>query len=450
MSNDFVKVVRSVSSFRKPITYRHRVPIQPLVRPEIPFEVWSVDCIGPLEPPSRRNHHFIICAVDLCTRWAEAIPVKEISAKTTCNVLLKIFTQTGFPKMICSDQGTNFTSKLSEVFLSVMGVSPRFSTLGHPESMGAVERWNRTLKDMLIYGRLPSGPISLLKEVWVGERNIPTTLSRSVEKYLEDLIEKLRKAHEIAAETAEATQNNYASYYNLRSREKQFKVGDKVLVLLPSSTHKLMKTWIGPATIIEITRPYSAKVELDDGGIRELHFNKLRPYIARVGQVGLIFDQDSDFGDLHYAPTDMAVRFMGDVTDHTSSDCQELDDVQRLELLNTLGKFSSLFSSLPGLAKVKGHNLKLKPDFTPKKMHPYRIPIALQQEVDRQINELLHLKLIEPSESEWAHPIVCVSKKNGSIRLCVEYRHLNIFTIADAYPMQNAKIFCLKWAKLII
>ncbi|GFV50072.1 hypothetical protein TNCV_2354571 [Trichonephila clavipes] len=115
-----------ICQLRKPITYRDRVPIQPLVRPEIPFEVWSVDCIGPLEPPSRRNHHFIICAVDLCTRWAEAIPVKEISAKTTCNVLLKIFTQTGFPKMICSDQGTNFTSKLSEMFLSVMGVSPRF------------------------------------------------------------------------------------------------------------------------------------------------------------------------------------------------------------------------------------------------------------------------------------------------------------------------------------
>ncbi|GFU65976.1 retrovirus-related Pol polyprotein from transposon opus [Trichonephila clavipes] len=212
-----------------------------------------------------------------------------------------------------------------------------------------------------------------------------------------------------------------------------------------------MKTWIGPATIIEITRPYSTKVELDDGNIRELHFNKLRPYIARVGQVGLIFDQDSDFGDLHYAPTDMAVTSVGNVTDHISSDYQELEDAQRLELLNTLKKFSSLFSSLPGLAKVKGHNLKLKPDFPPKKMHPYRIPIALQQEADRQINELLHLKLIEPSESEWAHPIVCVSKKSGSIRLCVDYRHLNSFTIADADPMQNAKdiLFEVSQAKYI-
>ncbi|GFW76754.1 retrovirus-related Pol polyprotein from transposon opus [Trichonephila clavipes] len=110
---------------RKPITYRDRVPIQPLVRPEIPFEVCSVDCFAPLESLSKRNHHFIICAVDLCTRWAEAIPVKEISVRTTCNVLLKIFTQTGFPK---GGKELNFTSKLSEAFLSVMG---GFTTFFH-------------------------------------------------------------------------------------------------------------------------------------------------------------------------------------------------------------------------------------------------------------------------------------------------------------------------------
>ncbi|GFR26368.1 hypothetical protein TNCT_70531 [Trichonephila clavata] len=88
--------------------------------------------------------------------------------------------------------------------------------------------------------------------------------------------------------------------------------------------------------IIKITRPYSAKIETDDGGIRELHFKKLHPYITRVIQVGLIFDQDSDFRDLHNAMTDMAVTSMGDFTDHINSDSQELEDFHQLELLNTL------------------------------------------------------------------------------------------------------------------
>ncbi|GFU96438.1 retrovirus-related Pol polyprotein from transposon 412 [Trichonephila clavipes] len=41
---------------RRGLTYRDRIPITPIVRPENPFEVWSVDCIGPLEPSSRRGH----------------------------------------------------------------------------------------------------------------------------------------------------------------------------------------------------------------------------------------------------------------------------------------------------------------------------------------------------------------------------------------------------------
>ncbi|GFW45804.1 retrovirus-related Pol polyprotein from transposon opus [Trichonephila clavipes] len=55
---------------RRTLTYRDRIPIQPIVRPNNPFEVWSMDCIGPLEPRSRRGHSYIVCAIDLCSRWA--------------------------------------------------------------------------------------------------------------------------------------------------------------------------------------------------------------------------------------------------------------------------------------------------------------------------------------------------------------------------------------------
>lgn len=69
--------------------------------------------------------------------------------KTTCDILMQIFTSTGFPRMICTNQDTNFTSKLTDAFMNLIGVSPTFSTPGHPKSMGAVEGCNGTLKTML-------------------------------------------------------------------------------------------------------------------------------------------------------------------------------------------------------------------------------------------------------------------------------------------------------------
>ena len=57
--------------------------------------------------------------------------------------------------------------------------------------------------------------------------------------------------------------------------------------------------------------------------------------------------------------------------------------------------------------------------------------------IDR-LQELLASGLIEYSNSDWAHPVVCVAKKDGSVRLCVDFRMLNSYTIPDAYPMKIA------------
>ncbi|GBN00767.1 Pro-Pol polyprotein [Araneus ventricosus] len=412
---------------RRAITYRDRIPIQPIVRPENPFEVWSVDCIGPLEPPSRRGHKFVICAVDVCTRWAEAIPVRNITAKTTCDVLLKIFTATGFPEVICTDQGTNFTALLTKEFLKMIGAAPRFATPGHPESMGTVERWNKTLKEMLskniqdhgndwdihlpyllfayrevphsttgispyqmVYGRLPRGPLALMRNFWTAKRNIPLAVSRSIEKYLENLRQNLERAHEIATGNAEKNQAEY-------------------------------------------TR------RMEDGTSKEVHVNKIRPYIARVHQFGLVFEQDEDFGDLHYAPADSIRKSQIDIWEHIRKMEGVLSFQQRAELSDVLRKYSDVFSSKPGHAKVEGHFVRVTPHCCPKRLKPYRVPMALQDEVDRQIKELLELDLIEPSDSDWARPVVCVAKKNGSVRLCIDFRLLNSFTIPDAYPMKIAR-----------
>ncbi|GFX76899.1 hypothetical protein TNCV_3279341 [Trichonephila clavipes] len=450
-----------------------RIPIQPIVRPNNPFEVWTVDCIGPLEPRSRRGHSYIVCAIDLCSRWEEAIPTKNITAKTTGEVSMKIFCQTGFPKTICTDQGTNFTAQLTQAFQDVLGASPRFSTPGHPESMGAVERWNKTLKDMLnkniqehgnewdvhlpyllfayreipqtltgvspyqlVYGRLPSRPMSILKEFWTGEREIPTSGARSVEEYLRQLQKKLQDAHEIASGNSTKNPERMTSHYNLRSREKSFSVGNEVLILMPSSTHKLLNTWTGPAKVVSLIRPHCCLVQMEDGSTRELHINKLRPYISRVDHVGVIFDQDSDFGELHYVPTDKETQPKIGIELNQMPDV--LNSQQKHQLRQLLQQYEDIFRNRPGKANVKGHSVKVTADSSPKRLQPYRVPIALQKEVERQVNELIDMDLIEHSDSDWAHPVVCVAKRDGSIRLCIYFRLLNSFTIPDAYPMKHA------------
>ena len=60
---------------------------------------------------------------------------------------------------------------------------------------------------------------------------------------------------------------------------------------------------------------------------------------------------------------------------------------------------------------------------------PYRISLAEREIQQKKINRMLKEKVVEPSSSPWASPVVLVSKKDGSIRFCIEYRKLNLVTI---------------------
>ncbi|GBN53330.1 hypothetical protein AVEN_164337-1 [Araneus ventricosus] len=75
-----------------------------------------------------------------------------------------------------------------------------------------------------------------------------------------------------------------------------------------------------------------------------------------------------------------------------------------------------------------------------KKPYTYRIPETLKGKVYEQIGKLLDVDagLIEESYSDTAHPVVCIYKKYGSVRLCVDYRTLNAVRKPDDFPMKNA------------
>jgi len=127
------------------------VPIMPITRAELPFQVMNMDCIGPLDPPSAQGHRYCLCVVDSCTRWPTVYALKTLSAKAVCDSLIDLFSHIGITQVLISDCGTNFTSKLMQEMLSRLGCSPRFNTPGHLEASGLMERFNQTCKNMLYH-----------------------------------------------------------------------------------------------------------------------------------------------------------------------------------------------------------------------------------------------------------------------------------------------------------
>ena len=74
-------------------------------------------------------------------------------------------------------------------------------------------------------------------------------------------------------------------------------------------------------------------------------------------------------------------------------------------------------------------------DATPRKQAARRLPFVVRQEVTCQLRNMQEQKIILPSTSPWASPIVLVWKKDGSLQFCIDYRALNAVTKPDRFPL---------------
>jgi len=90
---------------------------------------------------------------------------------------------------------------------------------------------------VMVFARTPPNPLKLTKKSWTGEIQLPLGTAKSVTKYLTHLRAKLKNIHEYVDEHACAQQQKYVAYYDSRVCEKNLKVGDEVIVLLPDSSN---------------------------------------------------------------------------------------------------------------------------------------------------------------------------------------------------------------------
>ena len=110
----------------------------------------------------------------------------------------------------------------------------------------------------------------------------------------------------------------------------------------------------------------------------------------------------------------------------------------------TISDFPDVFlEELPGLPPQREIEVAIDviPGATPASITPYRMAPVELKELKLQLQELLEKRFIQPSVSPWGAPVLFVKKKDGALRLCIDYRQLNKLTIKNKYPLPRIDDF---------
>ncbi|GJV06561.1 putative reverse transcriptase domain-containing protein [Tanacetum coccineum] len=104
-----------------------------------------------------------------------------------------------------------------------------------------------------------------------------------------------------------------------------------------------------------------------------------------------------------------------------------------------LGSFNIIIG-LPPIRSVEFH-IDLIPGAAPVAREPYRLAPSEMKELSEQLQELFNKDFIRPNSSPWGAPVLFVKKKDGSFRMCIDYRELNKLTVKNRYPLPRIDDF---------
>ncbi|CAM4678617.1 unnamed protein product [Leuciscus chuanchicus] len=473
-----------------------RVPVAPLSPIPVmcePFERLIIDCVGPL-PKSKAGHQYMLTIMCAATRFPEAVPLRNLRAKAVVKELIKFCSTFGLPKVIQTDRGTNFTSKMFEQILKELDINHQLSSAYHPESQGAIERFHQTLKTMLrsycvetgkdwdeglpfllfavretvqeslgyspaelVFGHVVRGPLKLLSEQLLTEHPTPV----AIPDYVQSLRQRLQSAREVAAKHLETAQGKMKARFDQKSVKRSFHPGDSVLALLPTPGSVFQAKFNGPYIVKKKVSDTNYIINTPDRRrkSRLCHINMLKRYVTAQCKSETKCDKPTDETNCVTAsvPTSTVAMFTNytmeedglcsrevqisstrlqnsAILNDLKSYLAHLGESQAKELTDLLHKFPSLFSDVPGKTTMCSHDIDVG-NASPIKQHPYRVNPQKRNIMKAEVEYMLKNGFAVPSQSPWSSPCLLVPKPDSTYRFCTDFRKVNNITKADSFPL---------------
>jgi hypothetical protein len=284
-----------------------------------PMERVALDILGPL-PESQNGNKYILIIADYFTRWTEAYPMPNQEAQTVAKIFMQEFVcRFGVPRQVHSDQGRQFESGVFQELCRLLQIDKTRTTPYHPQSDGLVERFNRTIEEMLskyistdqrdwdehlahimlayrssvhestghtpsamMLGREVSLPIDLL---YGQPPPAETTQNARTCKsaYVEALTKTMWQVHEHARENMMEASERQKKQYDHRARQTSYRVKDVVWLSnrtkIRGRTPKLQTRWQGPFVVIRVLSDLVYQIQSSSKSkIKTVHHDNLKPY----------------------------------------------------------------------------------------------------------------------------------------------------------------------------
>ncbi|KAG7464302.1 Retrovirus-related Pol poly from transposon 297 [Solea senegalensis] len=472
----FCKTCSTCQVVGKPNQVVPPAPLHPIPAVGEPFERVLVDCVGPL-PRTKSGNQFLLTVMCATTRFPEAIPLRRITAPAITRALIKFFTMFGLPKVVQTDQGTNFLSRSFKQTLYALGITHSVSSAYHPQSQGALERWHQTLKSMLrkychdtgrdwdegvpftlfaireakqeslgfspaelVFGHNVRGPLKVLKEKFLCNISPQTT----VQDFVSQCKERLRNASALAKVALSSSQESMKERFDRKAVKREFEPGERVLVLLPTPGSALTARFSGPYVIKSKVSDTNYVIHTPERRrkVRLCHINMLKSYHSREANQGeqektpetaASRETTTSLVCVESLPDDGLTVLGSDQQSGRLSNTEFLAKIdthlnylpvdQQRDIVSLMRSHPSLFNDVPSSTNVLKHDIDVG-SASPIKQHAYRCPLAKRELMKKEANYLLENGLAVPSCSPWSSPCLLAPKSDGTPRFCTDYRKI--------------------------